>query len=854
MLKLILAAFLLIQAAQIEASGSCGKGPSYWCQSIKTANACQAFNHCMQTVWTKHQQYFEQLPAEHGIGLNNPDSCQNCQQCVKSGFTRCPAISDFETEISELSQNKLSSGQICVLLGQCGVKKEMISPLEETHLDNTAHQSINAHFACGLHPRNWCDNLETARKCNCLDQCIDQWSVNKYQLKADLTTKDLESILAMKTCEFCLYSFEKLTSALQDTENKLDTKEYLSKSCSLLPSKRDVDECLIALDQNISEIKAMLSKKVHSSAICKALRSCDASYLETEVMKKPSWWSQVKINIVDGDQAIIKTPWTVKKPTCTKKLVKELQSLGGIACETCTIVFNAAKYMLQNKNADEKVLKYISIELCPRLGDYNATCYQYIETEGVQLLKLVADSVNPAVICHGMGLCTKLQVNQEPNAVQFYDLKMRSPLNCTVCKDIIEKVKVYLSDGKSQAMIVNYIDTELCSKVGQSSELCKTLVATYGPIFLNTIANDVKPEQICDMIGMCPKTQTTYTNHLAHVTLEEKQEHQAVALKTTADPTVCILCEFAMDKLKHYLSNNATEAQIEHELELLCAKLPKSIVRECNTLVIFYGPLIIKSIIEGHTPMEVCEDIQLCKKALGPNKIPMMNMKPAQEIMKPETKSEVSCVVCQFVINIIDHRIDTDTTERTIKFTVDNVCKIVPHRYRAHCDQLMAKYGVELVDFLVKSTDPVKACEFVGVCQLKDAPSMIVSNGQDNSIVEMTKLQPAKIVDAQIPIVDMSGKSQEEKTLECSLCIYAAEVVTKALEDKKNDEKIMTELLLLCNLFPKNYKEQCIGFMNEYGPYVIQMIAADMKPEEACKSMKMCDAKSMGTSERYNLA
>lgn len=65
---------------------NCAKGPEYWCKSIQNANECQAFKHCLQSVWSMHTRYTEAIPQDVNGVLNalNPNPCVNCIQCLSA--------------------------------------------------------------------------------------------------------------------------------------------------------------------------------------------------------------------------------------------------------------------------------------------------------------------------------------------------------------------------------------------------------------------------------------------------------------------------------------------------------------------------------------------------------------------------------------------------------------------------------------------------------------------------------------------------------------------------------------------------------------------------------------------------
>ena len=139
---------------------------------------------------------------------------------------------------------------------------------------------------------------------------------------------------------------------------------------------------------------------------------------------------QAKFKVLNEDEAIIRTPLTEQRElisklgTKTNNLISQMKMTSGIGCELCTIVLNAAKYLIENKVEEEKILDFIEGQLCARLGTYNSTCVEYVKAEGVLILDLLAKSVDPSIICKGMGLCLKVQVSDEFINEQFFDLQV----------------------------------------------------------------------------------------------------------------------------------------------------------------------------------------------------------------------------------------------------------------------------------------------------------------------------------------------------------------------------------------------------------------------------------------------
>ena len=471
-----------------DANSACVKGPVYWCQSLKTANECGAFKHCLQTVWTKHFTYFNQQPLESdGV----PEQCSNCVQCIQQNkpnlLKHCPSANKFPSEIKELLNNNLPAQSICELLNECS------SFSSHKRLENI----VDLRFKCGIHPRHWCDSIQNARQCNSVESCMNHWSQSKINYRArELDSDSVKSfspdeINSQKTCGFCVFIFNKLQAVVQQNQTEINLQEYLHSACKLLPTEAYANKCAQTVDEYLPEIYNMLRNNIDAGIICRVLKACDDKFLEPyaedntqsekpqpvqvqtqeqliqtdkQMSQKESKelidsLKQIKVHVRNEDKAVINTPLRKEmgsQPIVhmisekTETLIPKLAKSNGVACELCTIVLTSAKYLIQNKVSDEKILNFVETQLCARLGNLNSTCYEYIQEEGKELLSLLSQSIDPGLLCRGMGLCLKVQVSDEFINDKFFDLNVRNPMNCTLCKLVIQQVKKMLTENKSQ--------------------------------------------------------------------------------------------------------------------------------------------------------------------------------------------------------------------------------------------------------------------------------------------------------------------------------------------------------------------------------------------------------------------
>ena len=98
------------------------------------------------------------------------------------------------------------------------------------------------------------------------------------------------------------------------------------------------------------------------------------------------------------------------------------------------------------------------------------------------------------------------------------------------------------------------------------------------------------------------------------------------------------MCEYVIVKLRHWVSENKTEEEIEEALEKVCGYMPKSVRDQCDNVVETYGKAIVEMIASDVDPKEVCSLIQLCDNAVEDN--PISNDVPVIDEIAEEKKAD----------------------------------------------------------------------------------------------------------------------------------------------------------------------------------------------------------------------
>ena len=137
---------------------------------------------------------------------------------------------------------------ICQLIEQCDtMKTEQRGGSNPIDLLNVEADN-DPRFECGLHPRNWCTSIATAKRCNAFNTCLANWSKSNAKfvvkpIKNENNKNDFKSKEAMdqRTCGFCVFVFTKLQSIIQQNSTEANIKSYLESACSILPSKAETE-------------------------------------------------------------------------------------------------------------------------------------------------------------------------------------------------------------------------------------------------------------------------------------------------------------------------------------------------------------------------------------------------------------------------------------------------------------------------------------------------------------------------------------------------------------------------------------------------------------------------------------
>ncbi|CAF0907904.1 unnamed protein product [Brachionus calyciflorus] len=181
------------------------------------------------------------------------------------------------------------------------------------------------------------------------------------------------------------------------------------------------------------------------------------------------------------------------------------------------------------------------------------------------------------------------------SASQF---EQKSIIQCEFCLLLVRAAEGLVQQDKTEAQIIEFVEDQLCSKLGALSGICNQYIEAYGKMVIEELVKKAKPEDICKKIGLCNMARST----LPIIELN----------KILGNDLYCNVCQYAVQFLDNELKNDRTETAIVDALGKVCKVAPVSLRDQCDALVNSYGIYLVQLLIELADPLKVCQAVKLC--------------------------------------------------------------------------------------------------------------------------------------------------------------------------------------------------------------------------------------------------
>ncbi|XP_033224393.1 prosaposin [Belonocnema kinseyi] len=578
----------------------------------------------------------------------------------------------------------------------------------------------------------------------------------------------------------------------------------------------------------------------------------------------PSYWCQ-NITTAAGCKA---TKHCIQKEWEHMTVPKDTDSV----CKICEDMVTQARDQLESNQTQEDLKSVfegscILIHIKPIVKE----CIKLVDEFIPELVETLASQMNPSVVCSVAGLCNSAHIDQLllENKASVTDVKVDKkpfgddeldPNDCSKCFTIATHMEQKFKKTSRDHFLEQLL--HVCGQFSSFSDACSSIVLTNFETIYTHLQDNLKAENICHLSGQC-SAQFHRHDDVKSIDVEIRPL-SSVGMVEVSDDLPCKLCEQLVGHLRDLLVANTTETEFQTVLEGLC-KQTKSFASECKSIVDEYYPEIYTYLTKGLNGIVVCSMAGICpspgKSAFNgpiwpllpetPKMIATRIMSekkdldhgaseslhsdseaeqmqlPIQRIHTPfsslafpvmDVKGKTTCAFCEYVLHYVQQAITTPSTEAEVKQVIDKVCSKLPSSVKNTCEEFIDTYGDAVVAILAQEIDPATVCPMIHVC-----PTQEVMNLWEKIPSEMTL------------------KTEVEDKPSCPLCLLAVTQIYNAIKNDKTEANIVNQLDKLCDHLPKSLNDQCYDLVKGYSKELIEMLIADLTPQEVCVYIKLCD-------------
>ncbi|XP_064387394.1 uncharacterized protein LOC135335773 isoform X2 [Halichondria panicea] len=716
-------------------------------------------------------------------------------------------------------------------------------------------------------------------------------------------------------CSTCTLVVNFIKNFVDASSSEDEVKTALETLCKVLPGNISTD-CTNLVDSKFDLIWTLLKAEVDSGDVCKQIGLCNTtlslphkvpkggeecelckvivSYLDLAVNKN-STEKEIETAVEDFCRLIKSTKCTsliteyfgvvwqlVKGELNNDEFCKQTNmcpSLSRVAisvptvsvvCDVCKLVVPFLRNFIDN-NKTETEAKAAVEGLCSKLpNSYEDECTSLVDNYFGLIWKYLESYTDDEQICSDLELCSKSKVT-----VSLQRKLPQAGVGCVLCEFVLKEVYDVLDGNTTEAAIKNALD-QVCDILPSSLKSeCQELVDTYTPQIINFIEQELTPEEICTKLTLCTSTIKVFSPKVS----------------SPKAGVECIMCDFVMKELEKLLGENSTEAEIKAALDKVCSYLPKTVNSTCVSLVDNYLDDIVKAIVNGATPDEVCTVIKLCTTSAKFSSL---------KVSSP--KAGVGCILCEFVIKEVDSLIGNNNTEAAITSALEKVCSILPKTIQTECVSLVDQYADEIIQALVNGLSPDQVCTTIKLCTsvskvsspkagvgcilcefvIKEVDSLIGNNNTEAAITsaleKVCSILPKTIQTECVSLVDqyadeiiqalvnglspdqvcttiklctsVSKVSSPKAGVGCILCEFVIKEVDSLIGNNNTEAAITSALEKVCSILPKTIQTECVSLVDQYADEIIQALVDGLSPDQVCTTIKLCTSVSKVSSPK----
>ncbi|PAA81918.1 hypothetical protein BOX15_Mlig034575g1 [Macrostomum lignano] len=816
-------------AAALPGSNPCSRGPGHWCSSLAAARACGAIAHCAQ-LWSRSSN----------LGPDPADATESCTTCRlladdlarlgvaegpdgmrSAGATACGLVADpsaaracqrlltaESANLPELLAAGLQPGRACVMAGQCR-QQAMLSSTSApaTPQPPTASSSCSACpsvleaigtsvIRVGVSPahavarlrRQVCPTLANKRQRTMCRKLAGRRDLFRIVLQLARGVPPKQVCTEFRLCSSAPFAGHPVIQLMQLQTNKA-IKLAEPIECQVCEDLVNQARQMLRDGRTQAEIESFVE-----SIVCNALPSSEKDQCVKNVQQYGPILFQLLASELDP-KTVCEAVGACGKTGRTDRLKPKLGV--GPQCLLCEFVMREVDKQL-SQNATQAEIEAALLQVCSLLPQtVRQECDGFVQQYTPIIIQLLVNGLSPQRICTVLGLCTAS--TQRPPVTPVRKPVQAGP-QCLICEFVMREVDKQLGQNATQAEIETAL-LQVCSVLPQTvRQECDNFVQQFTPTIIQLLVNGLSPQRVCSALGLC--SQRAPLHRLAPTPKSS----------TKSSSTTCDVCQTVMQYAKSLLQENATEQEIVQLVERVCSFLPTAEQAACKSFINEYGAYVIQLLLQDANPRQICQLVGLCTTTKMTPPVASLVRKPA--------RASPQCLTCEFVMREVEQQLSQNATQTEIESALQQVCSLLPQTVRQECDGFVQQYTPIIIQLLVNGLSPQRICTVLGLC-----------------------------TQVQQPVSPVRAKLGATSTA-CDTCQTVVVYVKSLLKENATEQEIIDTVEKVCNFLPTAERPTCKMFVDQYGPYVIQLLLQDLNPMQVCQLLGLCTQKKLQAAVR----
>jgi len=503
-----------------------------------------------------------------------------------------------------------------------------------------------------------------------------------------------------------------------------------------------------------------------------------------------------------------------------------------------------------------------------------------------ELVEMLSSQMNPAVVCTTAGLCNSDwsdRLQSEYHAAQLAETNSKDD-KCHDCNNfmssLVEKIQ---HKGKEDVLTILF---DICGRMGSLSDGCHAIVLDNIDEIYNSLQMRLGGKGFCQLYGICNlklKKSDTPQVDIQPMSNDVKFESKMPFEVKSKDDLECEFCEALVKHVREIVTTNTTEEEFKQVILALC-KQTGSFAKQCVSLTTQYYDVMYAFLAQEMDPKQVCRLLTLCpnpgllgarevaswylKIQTTPTIVPLSRLFPAEKIseeknamvdqdkintrdvLRGDDESQLpiervlptavaavtanknpGCIFCEYVLHQIVDELHNTTIDKNIEQVVKNICNRLPSAISDECDKFVDNYGDALLFLLSQELDPSVACATLQLC-------------------------PAAENEVVLPRKPFRASMMRDPNV-CALCEFVITELDHRLEENKTEAAIKQALENICGYMPKSVRKDCTRLVDAYADQILEMLLADLTPDEVCAALKFCKPKmndAMGFKTSHDIS